>query len=109
MTLSAANALGHGSGAVDPGYVAAARLIVSPHMADVGARQDNWTPVAGDSRLLPCSTTTGTTRKTVVLGRRRGRRGSRKSSAHRKVQKKEEKRKEVRVIVASYYLITSNR
>ena len=53
-TLSAANALGHGSGAVDPGYVAAARLNNCPVIADVGAMQGNWIPVAGDSHLIPC-------------------------------------------------------
>jgi hypothetical protein len=77
-TLSAANAPGHGSGAVDPEYVAAAQLTVQRVIADVGATQGNWIP-----------------------GRRRGRRGSRKTSAHKKVQKKEEKRKEVRVMVAN--------
>jgi hypothetical protein len=93
--LSAANALGHGSGPVDPGYVAAARLTVSRVIADVRAAPFKCIPVAGDSRLLPCS------RTTVVLGKRRGKRGSRKSSAHRKVLKKEEQRKVMRVMVAN--------
>jgi hypothetical protein len=100
-TLCAANALGHGSGPVDPGYVAAARMTVSCVIGDVGATQGIMIPDAGDSRLLPCLSKIGTTRTTVVQGRRRGRRGSRKSSAHRKVEKKEERRKEVRVMVAN--------
>ena len=100
-TLSAANILGHGSGAVDPGYVAAARLTVRQVIADVGAPQGNSIPVAVDCCLLPCLSTTEKLRTTVVLGKRRGKRGSRKTSAQKKVQKKEEKRKEVRVMVAN--------
>ncbi len=94
-TLCAANALGHGSGPVDPGYVAAARLNVCPAIANVGASQWCSIPVASGSGLLPSSS-----RTTAVPGKRRGRRGSRKSSAQRKLQKKEEKRQEVRVMVA---------
>jgi hypothetical protein len=94
-TLCAANALGHGSGPVDPGYVAAARLNVCPAIANVGASQWCSNPVASGSGLLPSSS-----RTTAVPGKRRGRRGSRKSSAQRKLQKKEEKRQEVRVMVA---------
>ncbi len=94
--LSAANALGHGSGAVDPGYVAAARQTDCRVNADVGATQGNGNQVASDSSFLPCSSTTGTTR----TKRQQGRRGNCKSSAHRKVPNKEEKRKEVRVMVA---------
>ena len=91
--LSAANALGHGSGAVDPGYVAAARQTDRRVNADVGATQGNGNQVASDSSFLPCSSTTGTTRTKLVLGRRRGRRGNRKSSANRKVQKRRKREK----------------
>ena len=92
-TLSAANALGHGSGAVDPGYVAAALPTVCRGIANVGATKGNLIPFASDSCLLPCSISTGTTRKTIVLGRRRGIQGNRMSSAHRKVEKKEGKKR----------------
>jgi hypothetical protein len=81
-TLSAANALGHGSGAVDPGYVAAALPTVFRGIATVGA-------------------TIGTTRKTIVFSKRRGRQGNRMSYAQRKVEKKVVKKKEVRVMVAN--------